>query len=81
MSSQAHTLPQVHAPRIAVPVGQLDRFASAAKRFGKTVWHQLELIGYSRARRVLLSTAERYEVSQPDLAAQLREAARYNPWQ
>jgi len=81
MSSQAHTLPQVSAPRIAVPAGQFDRFAGAAKRFGKSVWHQLELIGHARARRVLLSLADQYQVSQPDLAAQLREAARYNPWQ
>lgn len=48
-----------------------------AAKFGATVWRFLENIGRSRARRELLLLADQWELTRPDLAAQLRETARW----
>jgi hypothetical protein len=47
-------------------------------RVGSAIWRALEAAGRARARQALRAAADRYEVSQPDLARQLRAASRYN---
>lgn len=70
MSSSVNTMkfpPAATAARASAPA-QAGRLA----RFGAAVWRTLEGIGQSRARRELLALAERWDVGQPELAAQLR---------
>jgi hypothetical protein len=51
------------------------RFARA----GAAVWHALEASGRARALRHLLDYADQCESQQPELAKELRAAARH-PW-
>ena len=48
-------------------------------RASATVWRALEESGRARARRHLLDFAEHCEALQPELAKELRSAARHNP--
>ena len=48
-------------------------------RAGATVWRALEQSGRARAQRHLLEFADRCEAQQPELAKELRSAARHNP--
>jgi hypothetical protein len=48
-------------------------------RAGATIWRALEESGRARARRHLLDFADHCEALQPELAKELRGAARYNP--
>lgn len=48
------------------------------QRIGSTIWRALEAAGRARARQALRAAADRYEVSQPDLARQLRAASRHS---
>jgi hypothetical protein len=47
-------------------------------RIGSAIWRALEAAGRARARQALRQAADRYEVSQPELARQLRAASRYD---
>jgi hypothetical protein len=76
MNAHAQTIAPVHANSISAPSVPLG----AVKRVAKAVWHQLELIGHSRAQKVMLRLAEQYDDTRPEIAAQLRDAARYNPY-
>jgi hypothetical protein len=46
---------------------------------GATLWRALEIAGQARARRHLLDFADGCEALQPELAKQLRAAARQGP--
>ena len=46
-------------------------------RAGATVWRSLEIAGQARARRHLLDFADQCEALQPELAKELRAAARH----
>ena len=48
-------------------------------RAGATVWRALEESGRARAHRHLLDFADHCEALQPELAKELRSAARHNP--
>jgi hypothetical protein len=45
-------------------------------RTGRALWRALEVQGRARARRELRMAAERYAITQPDLARTLRAASR-----
>ena len=49
--------------------------ASALRQIGAALWRTLEAMGRSRARRELFILADQWELTRPDLAQQLREAA------
>lgn len=74
MNSHTHTIASMQVNPIPAPSVQLG----TVKRIAKAVWHQLELIGHSRAKKVMLTLADQYEDTRPELAAQLRDAARHN---
>lgn len=78
MSTLAHTLPQTQAAGATI---SFAKPAAVIARFAKSVWRSLEQMGFRRARRVMLTMAHQYESTQPEVAAQLREAANYNHWQ
>ncbi len=48
-------------------------------RTGAAVWNALEQVGRARAQHHLLDFANRCEAMQPDLAKELRAAARQGP--
>jgi len=80
MSTLVHTLPQAHAGSVAVRAdGTLK--PHLAVRIGKSVWHSLERMGHRRASHALMQLANQYASTQPELAANLREAARFDPFQ
>jgi hypothetical protein len=45
-------------------------------RMGRATWRALEADGHARARKALGAAADRYDISQPELARRLREAGR-----
>jgi hypothetical protein len=47
-------------------------------RIGHATWHALEAQGRLRAQKALREAADRYEITQPELARQLRAASRYD---
>lgn len=53
-------------------------FALNLRRVLRSIWDFLECVGRTRARHEMLETARRLQVSQPQLAAQLRRAASQN---
>lgn len=58
-----------------VPMPGLRTLTEPMVAFGRRVWGFLEAAGERRARRELNRLAQGYAISQPQLAAQLREAA------
>lgn len=48
-------------------------FQAWLRRTGRTIWRSLELVGESRARRELTRLAAANEITNPELAAQLRQ--------
>lgn len=74
MNSSLNALKLPHAPSAAWASGPAQ--PSRVARFGAAVWRTLEAVGQSRARRELLALADRWETSQPALAAQLRANCR-----
>jgi hypothetical protein len=74
MNSSLNALKLPRAPAAAWASGLAP--PSRVARFGAAVWRTLEAIGQARARRELLRLADRWETSQPDLAAQLRATCR-----
>ena len=67
-SPVSHRLP-------AAASGQFGRWGRA----GRAVWQALEAMGQARARRELLILADRWETTQPELAAQLRATGLNSP--
>ena len=72
MNSSFNALKLSRASSAAQSVGGTERLG----RFGAAVWQTLEAVGRSRARRELLSLADRWQSAQPELAAQLRASCR-----
>lgn len=52
------------------------RLKAASLRACSAVWTFLQVLGHARARRDMLDVANSIEASRPELAAQLRRAAR-----
>ena len=52
---------------------------SVWQALGRALWDTLESVGHRRAQRVLRELASNYALSNPALAAQLREASRFDP--
>jgi hypothetical protein len=63
-------------PPVATPRGAAwaSRLFEMLLHLGNRTWQVMEAVGQARARRELLSLAERH-ADQPDFARQLREAA------
>ena len=74
MNNSFNTLKLSRASSAAQSVGGTER--RWLGRFGTAVWQTLEAVGRSRARRELLSLADRWQFAQPELAAQLRASCR-----
>jgi len=70
-STRALTFPAIRGGAPNTSTRPSNRF----RQFGAAVWRMLEAMGRSRARRELLILADHWELTRPDLAAQLREAA------
>lgn len=62
---------------LSAPALDRDSFSQAVKRPLRAVWTALESVGRARARRQLLQLAHDVQASRPELAAQLRQAARH----
>jgi len=69
MSTQAIQVRPAH--RRATPAGLAT--------FGRAIWRSLERAGHRRAASELRRLAAHFELTDPALAAQLREASRFNP--
>ena len=74
MNSSVNALKLPHALSAGQASGPVQPGRLA--RCGAAMWRTLEAIGQSRARRELLSLADRWETNQPALAAQLRATCR-----
>lgn len=66
------------------PAGDASATAGAGlrqwlKRAGTGIWNALEAAGHARARRHLMDFADQCESQQPELAKELRAAARQGP--
>ena len=61
-------------PQVAIP-----GFRPWLARTGAAVWRAFETTGRARAERHLLEFADQCESLQPELAKELRLAARHNP--
>lgn len=74
MNSSINTLKFSHA----TPAHRMSTHALPGRlaRWGNAVWQTLESMGRARARRELLLLADRWQSTQPELAAQLRAACR-----
>lgn len=71
------SLQQDVAARASVPAGAGKRHWLA--RAGTAVWRAFEASGQARAQRYLLDFANECESYQPELAKELRAAARHGP--
>lgn len=72
MSSQLIQSPPLLQPAANRPASQHTPW----RRAGLALWRALERIGQSRARSELQRLAQMHELANPELAAQLRRAAR-----
>jgi len=68
----------VASPLLPTPVTATSARTWLA-RTRAAVWHALELAAWARAQGHLLEFADRCEALQPDLASELRAAARRGP--
>ena len=59
--------------RTGAPAGR------AVAKAGAAIWRALEAVGRARAQAHLLALADRCEAQQPDMARDLRAAARRGP--
>ncbi len=76
MNSSSNTLKAPGAPMRATPPAPATARPGSLARFGAAVWRALERVGQSRAQRELLALADRWQPTQPELAAQLRAIGR-----
>lgn len=53
-----------------------ERVVAVGSRIGRALWQGLSAIGEGRARTALIALANEQSTSRPELAAQLRSAAR-----
>lgn len=72
LSSQPRTASKGSAPSIAA------RIVSLFRRAGGAVWRYLEDVGQTRANRQLRMLADRWSLSDPELARQMRSAADFD---
>ncbi|MEP7297698.1 MAG: hypothetical protein ABI702_16060 [Burkholderiales bacterium] len=63
----------------SLPMHSAAGALSWLSRAGTTVWRALEESGRARAQRHLLDFADQCQALQPDLAKELRAAARQGP--
>ena len=65
----------------AIPVRSTYRrtHPAALATLGRAIWRALERAGHARAASQLRWLAACYELSNPELAAQLLKASRYTP--
>jgi hypothetical protein len=55
---------------------KIDRLAAAWRGAGAAIWRALQAVGHRRAEREIGLLLQQWDVSQPELAKQLREALR-----
>jgi len=63
----------------SLPLATEPRLRPWLARVGTAVWQSLEMAGRARAQRHLLDFADHCEAMQPELAKELRVAARRGP--
>jgi hypothetical protein len=67
------------SPSVGMLAGRaVSSLVSAAAETGRSVWNLLGQLGESRARGELNRMADSYALTQPELSAQLRAAAKRN---
>lgn len=66
MVTHVQARPLAHRPSASV-------FQAWLRRTGRTIWRAFELVGEGRARRELTRLAVANEITNPELAAQLRQ--------
>jgi len=64
---------------IPVPAAPARTASTALAHIGHAIWRAVERMGHLRAASELQRLAACYEYSNPELAAQLRKASRYQP--
>jgi hypothetical protein len=55
---------------------KIDRFAAAWRDAGAALWRALQAAGHRRAEREITLLLQQWDVSQPELAKELRAALR-----
>lgn len=70
-----HVMP-ADAARVSNALAAGGRVVETGSRVGRTLWNFFRVIGESRARNALRELAQQTAATRPELAAQLRQAAR-----
>lgn len=74
ISTRALNIPVIRGANATASPATASASPSRARRIATAVWRHLEAMGRSRARREMLILADRWALTRPELAAQLRES-------